>query len=66
MRRTFLGILSLMLCLMVQAQVTGRVIDSKTREVLDYVNVYYEGKTRANRQMRKVCSSLRKTAHGKS
>ncbi len=33
-----------MLCLMVQAQVTGRVIDSKTREVLDYVNVYYEGK----------------------
>ena len=44
MRRTFLGILSLMLCLMVQAQVTGRVIDSKTREVLDYVNVYYEGK----------------------
>ena len=33
-----------MLCLMVQAQVTGRVIDSKTREALDYVNVYYDGK----------------------
>ena len=28
----------------VKAQVTGRVIDSKTREPLDYVNVYYEGR----------------------
>ena len=28
----------------VQAQVTGKVIDSKTREPLDYVNVFYEGK----------------------
>ena len=27
-----------------QAQVTGKVIDSKSREPLDYVNVYYEGK----------------------
>lgn len=26
------------------AQVTGRVIDAKTRQALDYVNVYYEGK----------------------
>ncbi|MBQ3926792.1 MAG: carboxypeptidase-like regulatory domain-containing protein, partial [Bacteroidaceae bacterium] len=29
---------------MAKAQVTGRVIDSKTREALDYVNVYYDGK----------------------
>ena len=26
------------------AQVTGKVIDSKSREALDYVNVYYAGK----------------------
>jgi len=26
------------------AQVTGKVIDSKTRQPIDYVNVYYEGK----------------------
>lgn len=31
-------------CLLSHAQVTGRVIDSKTREVIDYVNVYYDGK----------------------
>ncbi len=27
------------------AQVTGKVIDSKSREALDYVNVYYAGKS---------------------
>ena len=27
-----------------KAQVTGKVIDSKTREPIDYVNVFYEGK----------------------
>jgi hypothetical protein len=26
------------------SQITGKVIDSKTREPIDYVNVYYEGK----------------------
>ena len=44
MKKAFTGILFLMLGLMVQAQVTGRVIDSKTREAIDYVNVYYQGK----------------------
>ena len=44
MKKAFLGILLLMLCYSIQAQVTGRVIDSKTREVLDFVNVYYDGK----------------------
>ena len=37
----FSSIFSL-LCL--NAQVTGKVIDSKSREALDYVNVYYDGK----------------------
>ncbi|MBO4216102.1 MAG: carboxypeptidase-like regulatory domain-containing protein, partial [Bacteroidaceae bacterium] len=44
MKKAFLGILLLMLCYSIQAQVTGRVIDSKTREALDFVNVYYDGK----------------------
>ena len=45
MRRRATGLLVL-LCtyLTMQAQVTGKVIDSKSREPLDYVNVYYEGK----------------------
>ena len=38
------SILWMTLCFSIQAQVTGRVIDSKTREALDYVNVYYDGK----------------------
>ena len=44
MKKAFLGILLTMLCVSMQAQVTGRVIDSKTREALDFVNVYYDGK----------------------
>ena len=44
MKKAWLGILLMMLCLSIEAQVTGRVIDSKTREALDYVNVYYDGK----------------------
>ena len=44
MKKAWLGILLMMLCLSIEAQVTGRVIDSKTREALDYVNVYYNGK----------------------
>lgn len=34
----------LFMSLGINAQVTGTVIDSKTRQPLDYVNVYYEGK----------------------
>ena len=44
MKREIVGILLLLIGLMAKAQVTGRVIDSKTREALDYVNVYYDGK----------------------
>ena len=43
MKRWFSGILWFMLCLSSQAQVTGRVIDSKTRQALDFVNVFYDG-----------------------
>ena len=35
----------LFLSLGAKAQVTGVVIDSKTRQPIDYVNVYYEGTT---------------------
>lgn len=44
MKREIVGIFFLLICLMVKAQVTGRVIDSKTHEALDYVNIFYEGK----------------------
>lgn len=44
MKKAVIGILFMMLCCSMQAQVTGRVIDSKTREALDLVNVYYDGK----------------------
>ena len=44
MKIALIGILLMMLCALMQAQVTGRVIDSKTREALDFVNVYYDGK----------------------
>lgn len=44
MKKALIGILLMMLCVSIKAQVTGRVIDSKTREALDFVNVYYEGK----------------------
>lgn len=44
MKKAVIGILFMMLYCSMQAQVTGRVIDSKTREALDFVNVYYDGK----------------------
>lgn len=43
-RKIFLLLLFINITLSSLAQVTGKVIDSKTREVLDYVNVYYDGK----------------------
>ena len=44
MKRYFLLILNLFFTLFINAQVTGKVIDAKTRKPIDYVNVYYEGK----------------------
>ena len=44
MKRYFLLILNLLFTLFINAQVTGKVIDAKTRKPIDYVNVYYEGK----------------------
>lgn len=44
MKKAVIGILFMMLYCSMQAQVMGRVIDSKTREALDFVNVYYDGK----------------------
>ncbi|MDE5739061.1 MAG: carboxypeptidase-like regulatory domain-containing protein, partial [Bacteroidaceae bacterium] len=45
MRKRITGLMMLVCAfLTMQAQVTGKVIDSKSREPLDYVNVYYDGK----------------------
>lgn len=45
MKRHIIGLVGLLLAFLpMEAQVTGKVIDSKTREMLDYVNVYYDGK----------------------
>jgi hypothetical protein len=43
-RQILIFLISILATVGAKAQVTGKVIDSKTREVLDYVNVYYEGK----------------------
>ena len=44
MKHTILTLLLLAHATLSFSQVTGKVIDSKTREPLDYVNIYYEGK----------------------
>ncbi len=44
MRRIFFLLFYVISTVVSLAQVTGKVIDSKTRQPLDYVNVYYEGK----------------------
>ena len=44
MKHTILTLLLLAHATLSFSQVTGTVIDSKTREPLDYVNIYYEGK----------------------
>ncbi len=44
MKRLFILAILLNITFSVLAQVTGKVIDSKTREPLDYVNVFYDGK----------------------
>jgi len=44
MRNFFLTLILALISVTANAQVTGKVVDSKTRQPLDYVNVYYEGK----------------------
>jgi len=44
MNKFILFIFSFLFTLQSFAQITGKVIDSKTREALDYVNVFYDGK----------------------
>ena len=44
MRRFFSFLLLFVLAMWVKAQVTGIVVDSRSRQPLDFVNVYYEGK----------------------
>ncbi len=44
MKRYLLSFLFVITSLYTYSQVTGKIIDAKTREPLDYVSVYYEGK----------------------
>ena len=44
MRRFFSFFFLFVLAMWVKAQVTGIVVDSRSRQPLDFVNVYYEGK----------------------
>lgn len=44
MKRYLLLLFTFIISTITYAQVTGKVIDSKTRKGIDYVNVYYEGK----------------------
>ena len=44
LRYTLMFLLSSLMQLTAMAQVTGVVIDSKTRKPVEYVNVYYDGK----------------------
>ncbi len=44
MKRLFLSTFIAFLAAQLMAQVTGVVIDSKTRKPLEFVNVYYDGK----------------------
>lgn len=44
MKRFILAVLLTILSFAANAQVTGKVIDAKTREPLDFVSVYYDGK----------------------
>ena len=44
MLRLFSFIFIFVFCLLSKAQVTGVVIDSRSRQPLDFVNVYYDGK----------------------
>jgi len=44
MKRYFLLFFCTFFTLLANAQVTGKVIDSKTKKPIDYVNVYYDGK----------------------
>ena len=44
MKKYILSLILAMVSLSVSAQVTGKVIDAKTRDALDFVMVYYDGK----------------------
>lgn len=44
MRKLILSSILTLIALATQAQVSGKVIDARTRQALDYVNIYYEGK----------------------
>ncbi|MCR5313433.1 MAG: DUF5686 and carboxypeptidase regulatory-like domain-containing protein [Bacteroidaceae bacterium] len=44
MKHLFITFIATLISISTYSQVTGKVIDAKTRQPLDYVNVYYQGK----------------------
>ena len=66
MRRFFSFFFLFVLTVLVKAQVTGIVVDSRSRQPLDFVNVYYEGKNVGDQTDETGHFALKEIPHGTS